>query len=76
MHTSVKYAATHGKTNQRLCKALTMQSTSRIGDILPTEIAGLRGGAYCDRRLERQKCLQALQDLRVESCALHNTRVR
>lgn len=76
MHTSVKYAATHGKTNQRLCKALTMQSTSRMGDILLTETAGLRGGAQCDRRMERQNCLQALQDLRVELCALHNTRVR
>lgn len=29
MHTSAKYAATHGKTDQRLCKALTMQLDGR-----------------------------------------------
>lgn len=38
-----------------------------MGDILPTEIAGVRGGAMCDRRMKKQNCLQALQDLRVES---------
>ncbi len=76
MQTGVKYAVTHGKTDQRLCKALTMQSTSRMGDILPTEIAGLRGGAECDRRLENQHCLQALQDLRVESVRFACTTVR